>query len=126
MFISFSGTAVAPIFSAILQTPYIQDIKTVKTFSWLLKLFPSFAVGSGFGNLFAISFANAFCESIDPKYLNFYCADNPKERDPVFKCCKGWFYFACYFHFYLSVNEICKGWQNIKVKNLDFFGLNKV
>lgn len=97
VFFCFSGTAIVPIFSAILQTPYIQEINTVKTFGWLLKVFPSFALGSGFGNLFSISFANAFCESIDPKYLNFSCVENPKKGDSVFKCCKGLFILCMFF-----------------------------
>lgn len=88
-----------PIFSAILQSPYIQEINSVKVFSWLLKLFPSFALGTGFGNLFAISFANAFCESIDPKYLSFYCTENPDKSDSVFKCCKGLFILCMFFLF---------------------------
>lgn len=74
---------------------------TMTFFLWVFKFLPSYALSSGFGNLFAVAYNNAFCELLSQKDLEFNCDPNYQEYyNPILKCCKGNIYILFYLFTY--------------------------
>ncbi|XP_055935809.1 phospholipid-transporting ATPase ABCA1-like [Argiope bruennichi] len=83
----FVGTALGSTLTAVKIAFPASGI--VSFFMWVFRFLPPFSLSSGFANLFAVAYPNAFCESIPKKDLDFNC--DPANLDisnPLFKCCK--------------------------------------
>ncbi|XP_055936420.1 phospholipid-transporting ATPase ABCA1-like [Argiope bruennichi] len=83
----FVGTALGSIGSAVKFA--FPGNRFVNLLIWIFRFLPPFSLSTGFANLFAVAYPNAFCESIPKGDLEFNC--NPSNLDksnPLFRCCK--------------------------------------
>ncbi|XP_042898603.1 phospholipid-transporting ATPase ABCA3 isoform X2 [Parasteatoda tepidariorum] len=65
------------------------DESSAEFYVWIFRLFPAFTIASGFSNLFAIAYHNAYCDGISAEDLKISCASEFMHHwKPMFKCCK--------------------------------------
>ncbi|CAL1281889.1 unnamed protein product [Larinioides sclopetarius] len=90
-FSAAAGVGASSTFKALLFVSAISDkVKNdLKIATWVLRLFPTFSLGTGFSNLFAITYSNAVCESLPPEDLDITCKSSlMTPANSYFKCCK--------------------------------------
>ncbi|KAF8768212.1 ATP-binding cassette sub-family A member 3 like protein [Argiope bruennichi] len=90
-FCAAAGVGAASTFKAILFASNISEKvrNDLKIATWFLRLFPTFSLGTGFSNLFVITYSNAICESMPPEDLEQTCKSPLTLPGSAFyKCCK--------------------------------------
>ncbi|GBO24549.1 ATP-binding cassette sub-family A member 17, partial [Araneus ventricosus] len=90
-FCAAAGVGAGSTFKAMLSTSNISEKvrNDLKIATWFLRIFPTFSLGTGFSNLFVITYGNSICESLPPEDLNMTCKSPLMTSESAFfKCCK--------------------------------------
>ncbi|XP_035212722.1 ATP-binding cassette sub-family A member 3-like isoform X2 [Stegodyphus dumicola] len=85
-----TGVIIATTLNAlkILADSYHYEVFPLEVGLWILRIFPSFCISSGFSKLFAIAYNIGICYDVPKKDLDFLCSVKANSEDFANTCCK--------------------------------------